>query len=241
MLEPYQPAYRESSSTTFAVHHHPSMHNLAPNCSTGSGSNGTGSGALAGIGAKMSSLCGVEPANSPGTIQPPSTPVQAQVQVPVQQQNIQRQTEAAIVGAPVTSASTAGVERASRMSGPNVAGLSSTPVCPLELEQRSMDTATVFGRKLSRGLLLRGRKRFETVADEPLVPIKQRTNDELNYLFQTKAQALVRATALWSKQQQEKLRQQQYCTRLTEGELTQNQDDEVSVIVEVLILITFMH
>lgn len=40
MLEPYQPAYRESSPTGFA-HSHPSMHNLAQSVGTGSGPSAT--------------------------------------------------------------------------------------------------------------------------------------------------------------------------------------------------------
>lgn len=254
MLEPYQPAYRESSSTTFAVHHHPSIHNMQ-NCSPGSGSNGTGvngSVALAGIGAKMGGICGGVGLGASifETMPPPICSQTAFVsqQPPLQQpasvaatlnqpaagdicvgQQQQKQQDG---GAPVDPTAQANVPTKVGLTTVTSGGAAGSQY-PHEIanveqqQQRSFDSST---RKLSRGLLVRGRKRFETVGDEPLVPIKQRTNDELNYLFQTKAQALVRATALWSMKQQQKLRQKQLCARLAESEHQKQQQDEFEML-----------
>lgn len=242
MLEPYQPAYRESSTATF-VHHHPSIHNMQ-NCSPGSGSDGTGSGPLAGIGAKMSGLCGGSGGPIFETMQPLCT------QTPASQAPLMTTTAIATnrpsagdicmgqqkskqdVGLPVVPTTQTGATKLGASSGIPQRSLDLVGIeqqqqqqSQHQPQQRSFESAAQFGRRQSRGLLVRGRKRFETVGDEPLVPIKQRTNDELNYLFQTKAQALVKATALWSMKQQQKLRQQQLCARLTESEQQKQQDE----------------
>lgn len=58
-------------------------------------------------------------------------------------------------------------------------------------------------RKASRSLMLKARKHFETMTDEPMGVAGRRTDAELSLLFQSKAQQLAKATSLWTRQKQQ--------------------------------------
>lgn len=159
MLEPYQPAYRDTAgaTATFAHHHPASMHNLS------------GASIL------------------PATVVASSSPIAAMAPSGVV-------ALAASSAASMPASSYASVEQPISSSGTE----------PTNQRQHNMHQSLEAGssgvgsRKSSRNLaLLVGRRRYETIADDSPV---RRTYAELNYLFQSKAQALAKAQ-IWSRQQ----------------------------------------
>jgi len=224
MLEPYQPAYREASPAPFA-HHHPSAHNLAaPPIGSGSGGGAAASGgcivaasaggigALAGIGAKMGGFCaagGSGPSASQGlagagVVPVGANPTGASSETPAPLANQQHPLIAAGSNVGANSGTLNGSMIKMSASSMATGELSSGQAnCAARISEGQLCRRTA-----RRNLLLLGNKRFETIADD--LPPLRRTEAELNYLFQSKAHALARASSLWPRRQQ----QQQLRARL---------------------------
>lgn len=153
MLEPYQPAYRDTSAPF--VHPQSSLCNLHNSSATGSG---TGNGALTAMGAQMSSFCAQPTIMNPLLVEPASGKLAAR-----------QSNEGDELG------------------------------------------AILVKRKPSKSLLLTAK--HSTASQEELLvqPVMERAEHQLNYLWQSKAQALAKAANLWSKhqQQQQPSKQQQ--------------------------------
>lgn len=162
MLEPYQPAYRDTAgaAATFAHHHPSSMHNL------------NGANIL------------------PSTVVASSSPITAL-----------SPTGVGLAGSTVVSGTTSPYANGE----PQALEVGLVAGEPGQARQHNMhqslesnSSLVVGSRKASRSLaLLAGRRRYETIADDSPV---RRTYAELNYLFQSKAQALAKAQ-IWSRHQ----------------------------------------